>query len=177
MHIKRLAAPKTWVIHRKEHKWTTRQTPGPHSLSNSIPLNDVIKTFLGLASTTREVKKILNSGKILIDGKVRKDHKFPVGIMDVIDIPDLKKTYLLILNKRGSFSLKQYKNSNEKIAKIINKTYLKNGKLKLNIYDGKNFIVTEKDYNVNDSVVLNLKENKISKHVKLEKGALIYYGR
>lgn len=34
-HLKRIAAPKTWPIKRKEHKWIVRPTPGPHPLKNA----------------------------------------------------------------------------------------------------------------------------------------------
>ncbi len=174
MHIKRLSAPNTWTIHRKEHKWTTRQNPGPHSIKTSVPLASIIKNYLKLATTTKEVKAIVNSAKILVDGKVRKNHKFPVGLMDVIEIPNLKKTYLVVLNKRGKLNLIQYKKSNEKISKIIGKTQLKNKKLQISLYDGKNIIVDDLSYNVNDSIILNLKDNNIIKHIKLEKDSDIY---
>jgi len=62
--------------------------------------------------------------------------------------------------------------SNSKPCKIIGKTIIKKGKLQLNLYNGKNTIVDKDSYKVGDSVILS--EKAIKKHLKLEKGALVY---
>ena len=73
-HLKRLVASKTWPIRRKETAYTTRPSPGPHKASVSLPLNVVMRDLLKITASTKETKKVLNSGEILIDHKVRKDH-------------------------------------------------------------------------------------------------------
>ena len=89
--MKRLNAPRALRIHRKEKKWTVKPSPGPHPIEKSIPLSLIIRDVLDLADTLRETKKIISNGDILVDGAVKKDYKLPVGIMDIVYIPKLKK--------------------------------------------------------------------------------------
>ena len=56
-HLKRLAAPKTWGITRKNTKFITKPVPGPHGMQAGMPLSVLIKEILNYAGTTREVKK------------------------------------------------------------------------------------------------------------------------
>ncbi len=174
MHLKRISSPGNWKIGRKKTKWITRTMPGPHALDESINLNILIKYFLKYAKTTKEVKSILNEGKILINKKPRKDYRFPVGIMDIIEIPSLKENYILVYDNTGNFIINKINNNNEKLGKIIGKTYIKGGKLQINLNDGRNIIISKDDYKLGDSVIIDLNENKIKKHIKMEKGANIY---
>ena len=83
-HQKRIAAPGSWQISRKTAWWTVKSRPGPHPKDRSIPLLLIVRDMLKLADNSKEAKRILNEGKILIDGRIRKDHKFPVGIFDIL---------------------------------------------------------------------------------------------
>lgn len=174
-HLKRLNAPKSWPIkQRKGIKFITKPSPGPHSLEKSIPLDILMKDVLNYAQTTREVKKILNESKILVNNIIRKDHSFPIGIMDTISIPSTNEYYRLLYNEKGKFSLKPIKKEDAliKLYKIKNKTILKGNKLQLNLDDGKNILVPKDGYKVGDTILLE--GNKIKKHLKLEKNAMIF---
>ena len=175
-HLKRLNAPRTWPISRKGTKWVTRQNPGPHKLHESIPLNILLKDLLKYAKTKRDVKRILNNKEVLINKIPRRDVKFPVGIFDIIEIPKTKEHFLLLLNKKGKLCLSKIdeKKAEIKHLKIINKKILKKGRLQINFYNGNNIITDYKDYKVGDTLLMNLKERKIVKHLKLEKGASVY---
>jgi small subunit ribosomal protein S4e len=178
-HLKRIAAPKTWSIKRKEHKWIVRPTPGPHPLKKCLPLNLVIKNMLKYAKTTREVKLILNDGKILVNKVARKDQKFPIGIMDVIEAPEIKEHFRMVYSQQGKLKLTPITEEEAKIrpTKIINKTTLKGKKTQLNFNDGTNMIVEKDGYKVNDTLLIDLtkeKKDSIKKHLKMEKGATIY---
>jgi len=162
-HLSRIAAPKSWSIKRKFRKWITKPSPGSHSLDNSIPLNVLLKEILNYAKTTREVKKSLNN--ILINKTKRKDYRFPIGLFDIIEFPDLQEYYTLIYDRKGKFKTL-------KINKITGKTILKNKKTQLNLYDGTNILVKKDEYKVGDSIII--KNQEIVKHLKLEKGALIF---
>lgn len=175
-HLSRLNAPKNWHIKRKGTKWITRPNPGPHPIYRGISLNLIIKDILGYGKVTREVKKILNNKEILIDKKVRTDRRFPVGLMDTIEIPKTNEYFRLLLNKKSKFVLLPIKKeeSNTKPCRIINKTLLKNKRIQLNLYDGKNIIVNKDNYKVGDTILLDLEKNTIKGSIKLEKGSLIY---
>lgn len=173
-HLKRLMAPKSWPIKRKGIKFIVRSLPGPHPLRDSVPLSLVLKDILKIAGTTREVKQILNSNKVLIDKKVRKEIKFPIGIMDIIEIPETKEYYRLLYNKEGKFIAHKISKEESEIKprKVINKTILKGNKIQLNFYDGTNIIIPKNEYKVGDSLILS--QNKVKDVIPLEKGSIIY---
>ena len=175
-HLARARTPKNWPIKRKETKWITRVNPGPHSLDRCINLNLLLKEFLKYAKTTREVRRILNQGIILIDKKPRKDPGFPVGLMDLIEVTKTKESYRLILDENLKFKLIPVhgKNQSLKPCKIIGKTTLKGKKTQINLFDGRNIFSDDKALNVGDTVILDLTTNKVHDHIKFEKDAHIY---
>jgi small subunit ribosomal protein S4e len=173
-HLKRLNAPRTLQIHRKEETWTIKSSPGPHSLEKSIPLGLVIRNYLNLADTLKETKRIISNGEILVDGIIRKNHKFPCGIMDVISIPKLKKDYRVLFNRRGKLILIPIssKESNWKLCRIENKTIVKGKKIQLNLHDGTNKLVKKDEYKTGDVLKILFNEQKIDDIFKFEKGTV-----
>src|SRR3990167_4024738 len=106
-HLKSLAAPKTWPIERKKKVFIVKQNPGPHTLENSMPLSVVLTDVLKVTSSAREMKKIVAAGKVLVNGNVRKEVKFPVGILDSLSIPDISAYYRVVFGPTGQFSFKK----------------------------------------------------------------------
>lgn len=174
-HLKRYFAPKAWQINRKQSSYITKQNPGPHSGKMSIPLNVILRDMLNYSSTTKESKIILTKKNILVDGKRRKECKFPVGLFDVIEFKDINKSYRVLLNKKGKLTLIEVGNdeSNIKPCSIINKTSVK-GKIQLNLNDGKNILVDKDGYKTGDTLSLELPKLSIKKHIGLKKNVLIY---
>jgi small subunit ribosomal protein S4e len=173
-HLKRLYAPKSWGVKRKGIKFIVRPSPGPHSLKSSIPLTLVFRDLLKIASNLKEVRYILLNNNVLVDGIRRKDHKFPVGIFDIIEIQETKEIFRVIFDKRKIGLLKIDKNeANLKLCKIIGKKN-KGKKVQLNLYDGKNILVDKDTYKVGDTIAIEVPKNIIKNHLKLEKGNLIY---
>lgn len=175
-HLDRLAAPKSWILRRKEHKWTARPIPGPHGIKECITLNLLLKELLKLARTTREVQSILYGGMIKVDGIIRKDYKFPVGLMDVITVDKIGTSYRMLLDNWGRFYPLPIagKEINEKLLKIINKTKIKGGKIQITFHDGKNILVDKFEGYVGDSALFDLNKKSVLELLKLEKGALVY---
>ncbi len=182
-HLKRLAAPKAWRLPRKERKWTVKTSPGPHRTDKSLPLLLVVRDFLGHGKTSREAKRIIKEGKILVDKRVRKDHKFPVGLMDIVEIPDVKERWLVLFDSKGKIKLNKLtiKGAKHKLCRIMDKTMVRGGKIQLNLHDGRNILVDpEKDgYKTKDTILLDLKKNKIVGHLPFKEGskALITGGK
>ena len=174
MHLKRINAPRDWAIKRKERKFIARPLPGPHALDSCITLNNLIKEFLNQAKISKEVKYILNNKKILINKVPRIDYRFPVGIMDIIEIPDLKLSYILLYNKKGKFFLNPVEDANTKLCKIIGKKIQKKGKIQINLDDGRNLLLDKNNYAVGDTLVIDLSNNKIKDHLKLDKDFFVY---
>jgi small subunit ribosomal protein S4e len=187
-HLKRLTAPRSWPIHVKEKKWTVKPKPGPHSASRSIPLTIVLRDLLGYAKNAREARIILSQGKVKVDGAVRRDGKYPVGLMDILEIQDVNAKYRAIPLKKG-LSLIQIneEESQLKPCRIEGKTVVKGGHIQLNLHDGRNILVKVSDpkapredaYKPRDTLILSLPDQKILKHVKFQENAyaLIISGR
>lgn len=172
-HLKRYKAPKSWPIHPKEDTWTVKPSAGAHSIDSALPLTLVIRDILGLADNSREAKRIINSGNVLVDGRVVKDYKFPVGFMDIIEIPKTEEVYRVLLDNKGRLQLKEINDNDTKLCKVVNKTTIKGGKTQLNLHDGKNVIVDETDLNVGDIVVISVPEQEIKESLALEVGATV----
>lgn len=171
MHQKRLSAPKTYKIPRKAGKWVIRVSPGPHD-KTAIPLAVVLRDLLQLADTAREARKIISAGEVLVDGVVRRDYKFPVGLFDVVSIPKLDQSYRVLFDEKGRYVLKEIEDSDKKLYKITNKTVVKGGKIQLNLFDGTNILGTN-EYKTKDSILLKIPEKQILDHLKFEEGAMI----
>lgn len=170
-HLKNINAPRTWPIERKKKVWITRPNPGNHTFEGSIPLSVIFIDMLSYAKTGREVKKILALGEIKINGKIRKNHKFPVGVFDIIEFPE--ENYRLLYNKRGKFYLdKVDKKDNLILYKIANKTSLGKDKIQLNFSSGENLLTDNKTVKTGDSIII--KDQKIKDVFKFENGAQIY---
>jgi small subunit ribosomal protein S4e len=171
-HLKTINAPKTWPVERKNKFWITRTNPGPHSLDSSLPLSVVFGEILEYTASAREVRRILNQGKILVNGRIRKEYKFPLGIFDVLEFPE-KEHYRLLFNKRGKLSLNKIEDKEKDIFlfKITGKKILKN-KFQFNFSNGENILSEDKKIKTGDTVIIEGK--KIKETFKLEKGAVIY---
>lgn len=167
-------ASKHFVIERKTKKYTVAPSPGPHAKDGCIPLQIILRDILGIASNASEVKKILNEGNIRVDGRIIKNPKFPVGMMDIIDIPKTKDAYC-VMPSEGRLVLSKISEEHAKfkLCKITNKTTIKGGKFQLNMHDGRNIIASEseaKKYAVGDTVKISVPEQKITGHFALKTG-------
>jgi len=171
LHQKRLSAPKTYKIPRKVSKWVVKPSPGPHN-KEAIPLLVLVRDFLELADTGREARRIISSGEILVDGVVRKDCKFPVGLFDVVTIPKLEKSYRILFDEKGRYIPKEVEDADLKLYKITNKTLVRGGKVQLNLFDGTN-ILGSNEYKTKDSILLRIPEKEVVDHLKFEEGALV----
>ncbi|MEM5875384.1 MAG: 30S ribosomal protein S4e [Candidatus Aenigmatarchaeota archaeon] len=173
-HLKRLVAPEYWPTHTRGYTWTYAPSPGPHKKDECIPLAIIVRDVLKLAETGKEAEKIIKAGEIKVDGKIRKDPRYPAGLLDVISIPKINKHYRIIPFKKGLKLIEiEESEANKKIVKILNKKSIKGGKTQLNLNDGKNIIVSDGKYKTHDSLLIELPTLKIMDHIKLENGVLV----
>lgn len=171
-HLKRLLAPEFWRMPKKAEKWAVMPRPGPHKKFESIPLQVLVRDILGLVSTGREAKSIIKTGEVMVDGCVRKDQKYPVGLLDVVTIPKLDQGYRVVPTAKGLGVLKiSKKEAGLKICKICGKTTVKGGKIQLNLHDGKNILADKDVYRTGDSVLIEVPASKILDYIKLDKGS------
>lgn len=146
-HIKRLNTPKYVHINKKEGKYFYNTRAGPHPKRISIPLGSLLRDLLHVVDNHSESRKIIKMKKVLVDGVVRTDPRFPVGLMDLVEIPDLNKIYRILPKwKKGLIPQEVPKNEQGfKLCRIENKTTIKNGNVQLNLHDGRNIQIAVKD--------------------------------
>lgn len=181
-HLKRLAAPEFWNIPRKTFKWTVKPSPGPHAIDKCIPLQILIRDYLGLAHRAKEVKFILSRGYVRVDGRIIRDHAFPVGLMDVVYIDKLNKPYRILPSSKGLIPHPiSPEEAQFKLRKIIGKSTVKGGHIQLNMHDGYNMLIRVSDprnpiedqYKVHDVLKMDIYKPVILEHFKLEKDVYV----
>jgi small subunit ribosomal protein S4e len=104
-HMKRLNAPKHWMLSKLGGIWAPRPTTGPHKLRECLPLSLILRNRLKYSLSRRETNIITMKRLIQVDGKVRTDMNYPAGFMDVVSIPDCKDNYRLLFDVKGRFAL------------------------------------------------------------------------
>ena len=173
---KRLSTSKVRKVRRKERTWTIRSKPGPHSRKKSIPLGMALRDILGKGKTLKEVKFILNSKKIKVDGRIVKNYRFPIGLFDMISIDEEKKNYLTIFDDGGRFTLKETKDAGKlrKLCKVTGKKVGKKGVIQLVSNDGRTFEEKKTQCKVGDSLEIELPTQKILNRLELKKGNFVY---
>lgn len=182
-HLKREMSPSFWPIHRKEDVWAVRPSPGSHGSNVSIPLLVVLRDVLGYAETSKEARMLIKQAKVLVDGKARKDERYPVGLMDVIELPDADELYRVLPAHGGKFKLHPINRGEAgfKLCRIVGKTVVKEGHIQLNLHDGRNVLLTDGmgAYAVNDVIRINILDQEITDHISFKPGvrAIITGGR
>jgi len=181
-HLKALAAPAFWPILRKEHKWVVKPSPGPHPIDRCIPLLILVRDVLKYAKTGAEARKIIAEGHFKIDGRVRRNYKYPVGLMDVIELPKTGECYRVIPVPIKVLDLVKITPEEARIkpCRIENKTTIKGGHIQLNLHDGRNVLVKVSDprnpvedvYETLGTVVISLEDNRIIDYIPPEKGVI-----
>lgn len=179
--LKRSKAPKMWSIARKERKWTINVHPGPHN-KEAIPLAFILRDYLGYALTLREAKRILNERKVKINGIVRTDFKFPIGIMDVIEIPVTGESYRMLPDWKGNLIMHPIKKEEAHFRplKIVGKHLVNKGAIQLRFHDGTTLHVgKEVKYMCDGTILYDFESRSIRDYFPFAKGnyAVITGGR
>ena len=168
-HLKRVVSPKFWRAGRKNFLWITHPNPGPHAVNRSIPLQVLVRDVLKLTKTGREARAVIRAGQVFVDGVRRKDHKFPVGLLDVIDFPALKKQYRAVPYEKG-LKVVEISATEAKLkpVRVISKQLVSGGKLQITSHDGRNFLGASAK--VGDTLIIE--DKKIKKTLEMKPGQL-----
>lgn len=170
--VKRQMAPTFWVIKRKQSQFVVRVKPGPHPMHRAYPLGMVLRDVLKIANTMHEAERILNAGKVKVDGLVRHDSNLAIGLMDVIQLAT-GQAYRIVPKNSALLDSIAIEDS-EKIVKLVrvtSKTIIKGKKTQYGFHDGKTLISDQK-LKVGDTCVIDLPKVQIKSHIAFEKGAI-----
>jgi small subunit ribosomal protein S4e len=168
VHQKRISAPKSWPIAKKNSHWVVAPSPGAHS-KEAVPILVVLRDILHVADNAKEAKRILHDGNVTVNGRVVKKHKALVGLFDVLATAG--KSYRVLPNPRGKYELTQIseEEAKRKLARINDITVVRGGKLQYNLHDGTNLLLDEK-YNTGDSLVFSLPDHRVVDRLEFKAG-------
>lgn len=179
-HMKRLAVPRSWPIKKKLHVWITKQSPGAHSVEESMSAVVVLRDMLGVCDTAKEAKRIVGNREVLVDGKALKDPRAPIGLMDVVTIPKMSASWRMLLTDKGKLTLVPIEESEAgwKLCRIENKTVVKGGRIQLNFHDGRNILLDKDQYKTGDVLKVAFDGQKVLEAYPLASGAsaLVFRG-
>ncbi|MEM5814638.1 MAG: S4 domain-containing protein [Candidatus Aenigmatarchaeota archaeon] len=163
--IRRLSAKG--AERRKNVRFITASR-GAHKRDESLALLTAIRDRLMLAESAREARKIIKGRLVKVDGKTVTDPKRGIGLFDTLEVGG--KTYRAVPKKRIELVESE---AGLKLVQVIGKTVIKGGKIQINLNDGKNIAAETNAYNVLDSLLITLPDQKVKEHIPLEPGALV----
>jgi len=173
-HLKRLNAPRHWMLDKLSGVWAPRPSTGPHKLRECLPLIILLRNRLKYALNTKEVKYILMQRLVKVDGKARTDKTYPAGFMDVISLEKTNEFFRLLYDVRGRFSIHRI-GAEEAKYKLCRVKSLHMGAKKvpyLVTHDGRTIRYPDPLVAANDTVKVDIETNKIEDFIKFETGNL-----
>jgi len=174
-HLKRLYAPRQWMLDKLSGVFAPKPSPGPHKLRESLPTIIFLRNRLKYALTYTEAKKICAQRLIKIDGKVRTDMTYPAGFMDVITIEKTNEFFRLIYDVKGRFAVHRIskEEAKYKLCKVKKVLVGPKGVPMIVTHDGRTIRYPDPHVKVNDTIRLDLETNKIEDYVKFDSGNLV----
>ncbi|KAE8884689.1 40S ribosomal protein [Phytophthora fragariae] len=174
-HLKRMSAPKHWMLGKLDGIWAPRPSSGPHKLRECLPLIIILRNRLKYALTKQEVTMICMQKSVKVDGKVRVDPDFPAGFMDVVELPKTGDQFRLMYDTKGRFVLHRISDEEKKfkLAKVIRQEYTKKAIPYIATNDGRTIRYPDPVIKVGDTVKIDLETGKVVDHIKFEVGNLV----
>jgi len=173
-HMKRMYAPKHWLLDKLKGRWAPMPSPGPHKARECMPLIVMLRERLKYALTYREVKMIVMQRLIKVDGKVRADMFYPAGFQDVVSIDKTKENFRLLYTTKGRFALHkiQKEEATYKLCRVRKVERGPRGIPYARTHDGRTLRYPDPEVKANDTVRVDLATNKMLDHIKFETGNL-----
>jgi len=174
-HLKRLNAPKSWLLEKLGGVYAPRPSAGPHKLRESLPLLLILRNKLKYALTGSEVTKILAQRLIKVDGKIRTDSTFPTGFMDVVSIERTGEFFRIHYDVKGRFILHRI-TPEEGEYKLCRVKKVSMGPKKipyLILHDGRTIRYPDPLVKANDTVKIDMSTGKVDDFIKFDTGNIV----
>jgi small subunit ribosomal protein S4e len=159
-HQKRIAAPHHWMLNKLGGVYATRASTGPHKRKECIPLTVLLRNRLRYAISRQEAMKIVKDkeGLIKIDGKVRRDPRFPLGIMDVVTIEKTGEFFRILYDVKGRYQAHKIdaKEAQFKLCSVKRKAMGKNKVPYIVTHDGRTLRFPHPDIKKHDTVKVTI---------------------
>jgi len=171
-HLKRLNAPKHWMLDKLSGNFAPRPSAGPHKLRECLPLAILLRNRLKYALTYQEVTKIMMQRLIQVDGRVRTDKTYPAGFMDVITIEKTGEFLRLLYDVKGRFICHRISadEAGYKLCKVKKVATGVGAISYLVTHDGRTIRRPTSQAKVNDTVVIDISTGKINEVIKYDTG-------
>lgn len=180
VHTKRLTAPNTWPIARKNDVFVVSPLSTGTKNKYALPIGFILKEVVKACKTNKEVKYLLTNKLVSLNNSILHDIKQVVGLIQHFKVRDTN--FRLIMESSGKLNVVKLDDENTPITltKVLNKTKVKGNKIQINLFDGSNILVDDaKAKNVKTGSSLVIKDKDNFDVLNLEKGAsvLLYDGR
>jgi small subunit ribosomal protein S4e len=172
-HAKRLAALiKVPGLSKKGKKWILSPRPGPHPKNASLSLGVLLRDVLKVGKDLKEAKKAVAAGLVIIDGKIVRDVRRPIGLMDIVEIPKLGKTWRIQIDSAGRLMPKEIdaKTARIKLAKVIGKHTIKGNKIQITLHNGRTMLA-DNQIKVGSTLKLSMPGFKLEGQIPLAPGS------
>jgi len=171
-HLKRVNAPKHWMLGKMDGAFAPRPSTGPHKLRECLPLILILRNRLKYAITGMEAKQICMSKHVKVDGKIRTDPCFPAGFMDVVSLEASGDQFRLLYDPKGRYTLHRVSDA-EKAYKLcrVQAAMITAKKIPVvTTHDGRTIRYPDPAIKVNDVAKVDLATGKIVDFIKFEIG-------
>lgn len=171
--MKRLAAPRSWDISRKEKRFVFKPLPGPHPIAAAYPLGVVLRDLASMAKLSKELKFMLKTGRVKVDGRERRTPRFPVGLFNVVSVPLEGADYRLVPTPKGLALAKvSVDEARTKLCSVNTKVKVKGGHIQYGLHDGRSVLDDGLGLSPGDAVLIEVPSQKVLGQAKLAKGSL-----
>jgi len=173
-HLKRLNAPRHWMLDKLSGVFAPRPSTGPHKLRECLPLIILLRNRLKYALTGREVKMILMQRHVKVDNKVRTDATYPAGFMDVITIEKTSENFRLLYDVKGRFAIQRItpQEAKYKLCRVKRVALGARSVPYVGLHDGRTNRYPDPPIKVDDTVRVDLETGKITDFAKFDIGNL-----
>ena len=150
--------------------WAPKPSAGPHKTRECLPLCIILRERLKYALTNKECMQICMERCVKIDGKVRTDHNFPAGFMDVVELDKSGDKFRLLYDVKGRFVLHRIDADESKFKLCrVQKTCITAGKVPVIVtHDGRTIRYPDQTVKVNDAIKLDIASGKMRSFLKFE---------
>ena len=172
--LKRQMAPTYWGISRKDKRFVVTARPGPHLRRRCIPSAVLLRDTLGIVRTLREAKWAIYSGRVRIDGKVRRSLHHGAGLMDVVALEGVDTAYRLVPKKGALLHPRPIPDleADRKLCKVTSKATIRGGRTQLGFHDGRTSI-TDTKASVGDTCVMRVPSQEILEVLPMKEGSAV----
>lgn len=184
-HLKRINAPKHWMLDKMGGAWAPRPSTGPHKLRECLPVILILRNRLKMALNRREVTLICMEKLVQVDGKIRTDPCFPTGFMDVVTLGEYSKIYddkasvdryRVLYDAKGRFKLIRIKKASDaqfKLLKIVKKFVTSKKVPCVVTHDGRTVRYPDPLIKPSDTVKFDLNSGKIVSFASMDVGCVV----